>query len=332
MDETEIAVEAIDLSPRQKLLSDVGQKLTQAREARHEQLSIVVRKLKLSEANLKALEEGDWDCLPDDIYALGFLRQYSSYLALDLENEIQHIKNDQYTLTRPLTFPDPPVAPSYRWAWIAGTAFIILFITFNLVNKDTVQDFLISPKITPQKKEQIATDTTSSAQQILPTTENSVANDSPPVPASASPLIEVTPEHAATTETATVISETPSAPQAVINLTTVPVLPAGSMETIKPADHEPTVHNFRFEAVTESVWLQVFRPDETGNAKGKLVKEVLLQKGHHVIITEATDSLWITSGNPAAMRIEVDGQVQAELGSLGDVGKVLRNYHFKVAR
>ncbi len=209
-DATEIAIEETDLSPRQKLLSEVGQKLVLAREARGEQLSVVVRALKLREANLKALEEGDWDCLPDDVYALGFLRQYSSYLALDLKEEIQRIKNDQYILTRPLTFPDPPVAPSYTWAWIAGTAFIILFVAFNIISQDAMHNFLFSPKTAPQKVEQGAADATqetesnsaSSAQQTVTEIEPAAVIDSPPVsaPPSEPALIEANSEPPATAE------------------------------------------------------------------------------------------------------------------------------------
>ena len=107
-------------------------------------------------------------------------------------------------------------------------------------------------------------------------------------------------------------------------------MPTESEETVEPADNEPAIHQFRFEAVTESVWLQVFLPGKTENAKGKLLKEVLLQKGNHISINKAAGSLWITCGNPAAMRIKVDGQVKADTGSLGDIGKVLRNYHFRI--
>jgi cytoskeletal protein RodZ len=357
-DGTEKTIEATDLSPRQKLLSEVGQKLLLAREARDEQLSAVIRKLKLRESNLKALEEGNWDYLPDDVYALGFLRQYSNYLELDLKDEIQRIKNDEYILTRPLTFPDPPVAPSHKWAWIAGTAFIILFITFNVFNQDTVRNILTSPEPTLQEVEQVAADTTLEsesnsalpAQQASSEVENADANNSP-LPEQ--PQAETNSEHVAaepalpadnvstSTENQPLInSPQPSAvekssatlatttPQAIINLTAKPAVE--SEETVKSAGGEPETHQFRFEAVTESVWLQVFLPGKTENAKGKLLKEVLLQKGKHISINKAVDSLWITCGNPAAMRIKVDGQIKADTGSLGDVGKVLRNYHFRI--
>jgi hypothetical protein len=369
-------------SPRQRLLSEIGQKLLLARETRGEQLSIVVRKLKLREFHLQALESGNWDCLPDDVYALGFLRQYANYLALDLEDEIRRIKNDEYILTRPLTFPDPPVAPSYKWAWIAGTAFVILFVTFNILNQDTVRDMLTTATSDSLKTEQ----TTPASENVPPagnvSTEDNSTSDNlektvtaqiqktgnisilstseaptevkptaashllpvPEIPAKAA-LARASPEQisikptadktstSSNTKESTAELASATAQPAIIDLIANPALPAKSGEAASPTNNKPaTVHYYLFEAVTASVWLQIFLPDETGEAKGKLYREVLLQKGQHSGIKEAVDSLWITSGNPAAMRIKVDGQIQAEVGSLGKIGRVLRNYHFKVAR
>jgi cytoskeletal protein RodZ len=349
----ELEAKAPVQSPRQRLLSEIGQKLVLARKARDEQLSVVVRKLKLRKFHLQALETGNWDCLPDDVYALGFLRQYSSYLALDLEDEIQSIKHDQYILTRPLTFPDPPVAPSYKWAWIAGTAFIILFVTFNILNQDAIHDMLITATTDPLKAEQTASPTEDVSLADNASKENNPASDIPKETAteptreteniSISSTPKILPEaklptinnslHEPKTKTRTAPVEEVTAQPAIIDLNAKPPMPVESEETVELTDNKSaTVHHFIFEAVTASVWLQVFLPDEAGKGKGKLYKEVLLQKGHHSSIKAAVDSLWITSGNPAAMRIKVDGRVQAKVGSLGNIGKVLRNYHFKVAR
>jgi cytoskeletal protein RodZ len=371
----EPAAETPVQSPRQHLLTQIGQKLIQAREDRDEQLSVVTRKLRLSKVHLQALEAGNWDDLPDDVYALGFLRQYSRYLALDLDDEIQRIKHDQYILTRPLTFPDLPVAPSNKWAWIAGTAFVVLFVVFNIVNRDAIWDLLVSPKTTSPKAEQTEPDSTESSLAANTDRAASLASDNieeaatkptqktestpvstmpemPPAaeqsptgtaPASAAPTapadsvsasIETqpqtdTPESSPGGEATTTLT-TASTPASIIDLAGKPVLAAGSEETTGLTGNDAAIHHFRFEAVTESVWLQIFLPDETGEAKGEMLKEVLLQPGYHSNVKEAVDSLWITCGNPSALRITVDGQVQAEVGSLGDVGKVLRDYQFKI--
>ena len=93
-------------SQRQSLINEIGRKLREARELRGETVDSPARMLKLSKSNLLALESGNWDVLPDEVYALGFLRQYSKYLQIDINPELELFKNDQYKLTKPLTFLD----------------------------------------------------------------------------------------------------------------------------------------------------------------------------------------------------------------------------------
>jgi len=135
-----------ELTGRQLLLQEIGNKLSQSRSDSGKSLEEAVRKLKIRKSHLLALENGNWEQMPDDVYVLGFLRQYSQHLHVDLSDEMHRLKNDQYALTKPLTFPDPPVAPSRRWAWVAGAAFVLLFILFNITtekqnmdNDDTVK-------------------------------------------------------------------------------------------------------------------------------------------------------------------------------------------------
>ncbi|MFQ5519585.1 MAG: RodZ domain-containing protein, partial [Mariprofundus sp.] len=71
-------------------------------------------------------------------------------------------------------------------------------------------------------------------------------------------------------------------------------------------------------------------PDDSGQAKGRLLKEVLLQPGYHANIREKTETLWITCGNAPSLRIKVDGEVIAAKGSLGSGKKVLRDYRFSI--
>lgn len=300
----ETMTEGAAQTPRQALLDEIGRKLVQARESRDESLTRVVRRLKLRRVHLEALESGNWEPLPDDVYALGFLRQYSDYLSLDLSEDIQRLKNDQYALTRPLTFPDPPVAPSRRWAWIAVIAFILLFIVFNVAGPN-----LSSP---PESGQQEPAEAVVENGSPAPAETADEAVAEPPKEADEAPAPEPRPAPA------------PVAQQAA---------PAAAEAEQMPAEEPaamPAVHSFRFEAVSEAVWLQLFLPGENGE-KGELRKEALLESGESFTIHEAVESLWITCGNPVALRISVDDRVIAEPGSLGPAGKVLRDYHLQVS-
>ncbi|WP_018294147.1 helix-turn-helix domain-containing protein [Mariprofundus ferrooxydans] len=296
---------------RQTLLTDIGNKLTAARLALQEGLDEPARKLKLRRKHLEALESGNWDSMPDDVYAMGFLRQYSAYLRLDLTDEVERLKNSAYTLTRPLTFPDPPVAPSRRWAWIASALFIILLIAFNVLYQQAPENH--SP---------------AAVTMSAPNTDGAPVENSPPAqtapispPAeSVSKSDDKTPGESAgiaaeqTAQTAPTVASTLSTTQATLQ-------PASKIVTPQP----PTTHTYRFEAVGSSVWIQISLPNPAGDGKGRLIKEALLQQGHHISLKQPVDALWITCGNAPSLRILVDGKLLADTGSLGAGKKVLRD-------
>jgi len=285
-------------SQRQSLINEIGRKLREARELRGETVDSPARMLKLSKSNLLALESGNWDVLPDEVYALGFLRQYSKYLQIDINPELELFKNDQYKLTKPLTFPDPAVAPSRKWAWIAGVAFIILFILFNILNSNKTE-FELSDDLTVSSEPNMD-DVIEGPQQAKP---DSITDDGT--------LIE-----AAKTEGA-------------VNSTAKHESPEPAASKNQPAAASKT-HHYRFEAVGGDVWLQVFAADASGLSKGKLQKEVLLKDGHHANVIVASESLWITCGNALALQIKVDGKVIAATGSLSSGNKILRDYRFTI--
>ena len=120
-------------APDTTLPVDIGRRLAEAREDRGETIDAPAHTLRLSREKLLALESGDWSSLPGEVYIFAFLRQYSNYLQVDIYQEIELLKSqgDLYKLTKPLTFPDPPIAPAEKWAWMTATAFIFLFILFN---------------------------------------------------------------------------------------------------------------------------------------------------------------------------------------------------------
>jgi len=288
--------------PRQKLLNAIGEKLTAAREARIEKVDQAVRTLKLRKSHLEALEQGRWDLLPDEVYALGFLRQYSQYLDLDLSHEIKQLQNDQYTLTKPLTFPDPPVSPSRKWAWLTAGAFALLFVLFNVINNSNNQDTgMESSELTNREDAEM-----DKAESELAAQHETGAPQPNPAP---------------------VESE-------AVKLTHKPIV---NLEATQP---KPDIkkakaiakHLFRFEAVTGAVWIQIFAPDKAGTGRGPLLKEVLLQQGQYSSIKRPVESLWINCGNALALRVKVDGKIIADTGTLGSGKKVLRDYHFNINR
>jgi len=117
---------------REILLKQVGQRLHDARRNRDISLEDAVHALKLRRVYVEALEDGDWESLPGEVYAIGFLRQYASFLNMDMDGDIKKLKSEEYELTRPETFPDPPIAPKKSWVIVALLVLLVLFIAFNI--------------------------------------------------------------------------------------------------------------------------------------------------------------------------------------------------------
>ena len=101
-----------DASSREELLHELAQCLKKARKASGLNREEIALTLKLRPVYIESLESGDWSQMPGEVYALGFLKQYASYLDVDVSNSIEKLKTGQYKLTKPLTFPDPPIAPN----------------------------------------------------------------------------------------------------------------------------------------------------------------------------------------------------------------------------
>ncbi len=62
----------------------VGERLSQAREARGLSIDEVASALKLGPRQVAALEAGEWQSLPGNAFARGFVRNYARYLELDV--------------------------------------------------------------------------------------------------------------------------------------------------------------------------------------------------------------------------------------------------------
>lgn len=63
--------------------SGIGSTLREARKRRKVELSEVEAATKIRRAYLRAIEADDWEALPGDAYARGFVRTYAGYLGLD---------------------------------------------------------------------------------------------------------------------------------------------------------------------------------------------------------------------------------------------------------
>ncbi len=284
---------------RTALLTEIGQELSRARREKHLSVQDVAHQLKLRRAYIEALETGEWEALPGDAYAIGFLKQYATLLGLDLSEKVRKLNNAEYQLTKPMTFPDPPVAPSKKWAIWAGGIFVLLFILFNAnqMSHDTI------PKPT---------------QQQVSTIDLGESLPEPPEP------IDLE-EQSASEADATQVSarEAPTGTHPEENAAVEARQAVTAMPVEKPSA-APARHRYTFSATGQDVWLEVYLPDQQGRRGEKSIYR-LLKNGESATVETESDYVIISSGRPASLSVSVDGQLVAEAGKLAPGKRTVRD-------
>lgn len=88
--------------------SSAGAALAAAREELNLSVSDVARHLKLTPAQVEALEEGAYERLPGRVFVRGFLRNYAKLLGVDPQPLLRRIEHE---MPQPRIVEEPPFAP-----------------------------------------------------------------------------------------------------------------------------------------------------------------------------------------------------------------------------
>jgi len=280
----------------QQIRNRLAQQLRSARKQKGLTIEEASSQLKIRKAYIQALEDNDWKALPEEVYALGFLRQYAALLDADCHQDIEALRSSEnYRLTKPYTIPDPSIAPSKTWAIAAAILFALLFILFNTVGDD-------ENKTSPAKVSVADTHPvppTVTTKEVIP--EASVEKNAPPAPQ---------------LSTASSGAVHPSSKVTPVS----PLQTKKAIPLITPVEKTVGTHSYRLTAIESSAWLQVY------DSSGVLLKEALLHPGQSLLLESEAPFLTVTCGNAAALKIEVDHTLYAAAGTLGDPGKVLRGF------
>jgi cytoskeleton protein RodZ len=111
--------------------SSAGAVLAAAREESNLSVAEVARHLKLSPAQVEALEEGAYDRLPGRVFVRGFLRNYAKLLGIDPQPLLSRMDNE---MPQPTFVEEPPRSPHEvmptgersRWTVYIGVAGVIV--------------------------------------------------------------------------------------------------------------------------------------------------------------------------------------------------------------
>ncbi len=287
-------------------LVEIGQQLAEARESRHISLEQAEKETRIRLKYLMAMEAGDFDALPNDVVARGFLRSYAQFLGLDPAPLLE-----AYQQSRPEAAPVPQVRPGdqgphvlemdlgrpsgggvVRWLSAALILVLIAAAGYMLIQQGMIALPDRFAPTTPTATPTVAVPTPTSA----PATPTIAATPTPFIPAAVvSPRPTPTPS--------IIPTETP---------TPVPTATPFRLASPTPTATPVPVETITVEAhIVDRTWLRVL-------VDGEVVDEGLYEPD--TTLTWQGETIEIRTGNAGGMELTVNGE---NLGVLGEKGEVL---------
>ena len=160
--------------------TEAGRRLAEARQAQHQSAADIARQLKLSVAQVEALESGHYERLPGPIFVRGFIRNYARLVRLD-PNEL--LRTTEATAAPAASPPDRapsrdipyPAKTRRRWPLaVAGLAVIAALAAYVIVWEDA-HTLSQSPEITAPTAQTRAAAPAPAPQETVNSTEPVVA-------------------------------------------------------------------------------------------------------------------------------------------------------------
>ncbi|MBA2442128.1 MAG: helix-turn-helix domain-containing protein [Rubrobacter sp.] len=271
----------------------IGRTLEALRKERGLSLQDVEEATKIRTRYVEALENEDFDALPDRIYVQGFLKSYATFLGLDGEELVREFRGSATErpvhgpsasgeFERPIRNPGGLSTPARRRATNAIFITLSLAVVFLIALVGVFYFVGREAQLTGDRVEPLPGD-------AAPATDG--APDEP------NPALETTD----TTTNETTTSETTDQAEDTSGGSTI-----GSSGEVEGDSIVTTV------SVSDTeVWISV-------RSDGELAFQGFAQQGF-VQSFESQQSLAITSGNAGAVELEVNGQ---EYGALGDDGEI----------
>lgn len=116
-----------------EIIRHIAQTLVERRTVRGLSLEKVNQSIKIRMPYLQAIERGEWDQLPGDVYIQGFIRRYAQYLGIDGDKLIEpYLKLSNSSVGQSLESEPARTGGEVnriQWVWIVlGGIFLIGFI------------------------------------------------------------------------------------------------------------------------------------------------------------------------------------------------------------
>ena len=262
-------------------MSELGQRLRNARQSQGISISQAATETRILQRYLEALEDGDYQYLPGDVYARGFIRNYALYLKIPVEELIQLYRYERGR-TEPIVIRPavvPQITPSTILPQLLGVFFVMLTITgLGYLVLRAVEYLDITP----------------------------------------APIVENSTDATLPTATIAVIAPTdmPAEPTAVavIEATTAPTTVTAPTPTVmaSPTPEAPIMLTIQVDSGNNpGSWLHV-------KVDNKSVYQKILKPGESLRYAAQRD-VWIRAGNAYVVTVNINGVEQRLSNTPGDV-------------
>ncbi len=281
------------------VLIEIGEQLRAAREQRELTYEQVEKETRIRTRYLAAMEEGDFDALPNPVVARGFLRNYASFLGLDPEPLLEALGTVYPPPGGQLLSPSEDNGPHVLdvdlghpagggWSRVIAGLIVLLLIGGAIYwlwqggyGRFTHPVLVATPSPTA----------TPTARPILPS-PTSAALSPTPMSASPTPTREIPP-------TRLPVTQTPS-----------PTVHPSPTPTRTPTS-TPLPQTLRIRAeIIDRTWLRVL-------VDGKVVEEGLLEPNH--TLQWEGHTIELRTGNAGGIHLYVNGNDEGILGEQGEV-------------
>jgi cytoskeletal protein RodZ len=261
-------------------MSELGQRLRNARQSQGISISQAATETRILQRYLEALEDGDYQYLPGDVYARGFIRNYALYLKIPVEELIQLYRYERGR-TEPIVIRPavvPQITPSTILPQLLGVFFVMLTITgLGYLVLRAVEYLDITP----------------------------------------APIVENSAELTSATATIAVVAPTdmpaePTAPAVVV----ATAVPTASVPTptvmVSPTPEAPIMLTVQIDSGNNpGSWLHV-------KIDNKSVYQKILKPGESLRYA-AQRGVWIRAGNAYVVTVNINGVEQRLSNTPGDV-------------
>jgi cytoskeletal protein RodZ len=270
-------------------MNELGERLREARESQGISVSQASVETRILQRYLVALEDGDYQHLPGDVYARGFIRNYANYLGLPADELIELYRRDR-GVSEPIRVVPATSSPRIRGLVVPsffGVFFVVLVLvgasylvlsTLNIVGEGPPNQVAAQPTLAPTPRP-------------LPT--------SPPAPAGA-------------TSEPVIASEPTAAPGDVGQPSLPPAGAAAPTAAPTAASDAPIVAEVSIDPSADpGSWLDI-------RVDGLNVFRKVLGRGQ-TLRYEAQRDFYVRAGNAGAVSVVINGQKQCCTANPGEV-------------